>query len=717
MGEVNGSIPSTIDQQAWSSGRPRVMVVGGHQALAVSAGELLAGSSDAVILHAHNGEDALEKLGQIVPDLILTDITMPGMDGFELCRRIKQDGRFEQIPLVFVTTRAQQGDVLRGFAEGGADYIHEPISPDELLIRVSAHLTVSLQLRQVLSEMSGRVEQAERLAVQASHIKENFLARMSHELRTPLTTIIGNGEILAEKLRNTEDESVIRAVIHAGQCQLALVNDMLDLSRIESGQMAIEERPYNLNELFQEVDAMYRLRMRDVGLEWVVDQQHWEKYLLLGDVQRIKQILANLLGNALKFTDTGRVTMRLQRHEEQLILTVEDSGIGMSPETIEQLFQRFEQADGSIRRRFGGSGLGLSISQYLAELMGGTIDVSSRLGEGATFRLILPYRPSSEPAPAREQEPVNNNHDIRYHGKVLVVEDTPALQLLECRILQKMGIETATASNGEAAVASAGRENFDLILMDMQMPIMDGIEATRRLRAQGVHTPIVALTANVMQHHRDAFFQAGCDGFLAKPIDRNALRQILARYLNPDREPSQQEVQEAAVEKSGWRVLAVDDEPDVLSYYQTLLAPKKIIDWSELGVDDETDEETLPLRLDIAGSGEDGVRMLEASIAGGDPYSVILLDMRMPGGLDGLETASRIRSIDSESKIVFITAYMDYSLSDIRQQIGLNFEFLQKPARPEELIQLVLSLASSWGQYRELLRAHNLLKHSSVGIL
>lgn len=370
----------------------------------------------------------------------------------------------------------------------------------------------------------------------ANLAKDEFLASMSHELRTPLTSIIGNSEILFEQERNTERKELLQAIESAGRSQLALVNDILDMSKIESGKFTIEEQPYDLALLLKDIEQMFSTRIKDAGLNFAIEQQNHETYKLLGDGQRIGQILINLLSNAIKFTEQGSISLVTRlKGDNKLHFTLKDTGIGMSPAVLDRLFQRFEQADNSISRRFGGSGLGLFISINLAEMMGGTIDASSREGIGSIFELILPYRPTQvlvsaeQDTDSAESESVLNE---QLSGEILIAEDTLELQLLERRILQSMGLTVTIANNGQEAVELAKKQQFDMILMDMQMPVLDGIGATKTLRAAGNTTPIIALTANVMQKHRDAFGEAGCDGFLAKPIDKQMLRRTLKQHLN-----------------------------------------------------------------------------------------------------------------------------------------------------------------------------------------
>ena len=375
-------------------------------------------------------------------------------------------------------------------------------------------------------------KESEQEIIQANRAKDDFLASMSHELRTPLTSIIGNSELLAEAEVDLDKKKVIRAIEVAGRSQLALVNDVLDMSKIESGKFSIQEVPFDLATLIYDIEHMFELRARDAGLELAVELRSQEPYRLMGDGQRIGQVLINLIGNAIKFTNEGKVTLSIWSDQRYLNFVVEDTGVGISPEKMDSLFQRFEQADNSISRRFGGTGLGLFISETLSTLMGGIIDASSIEGKGSRFVLSLPYRQSTILVQLEQQiEQRNSVLSGGFEGRGLGAEDTPELQLLERRILESMGVKVEVANNGVEAVQMVTEHPFDLVLMDMQMPLMDGVEATRQIRAHNNQVPIVALTANVMEGHRVAFEEAGSNSFLSKPIDRQELRQVLAEFL------------------------------------------------------------------------------------------------------------------------------------------------------------------------------------------
>ncbi|MBT7308708.1 MAG: response regulator [Gammaproteobacteria bacterium] len=435
----------------------------------------------------------------------------------------------------------------------------------------------------VLSDISGRkaqetlLQQAKQDAEAANSAKDEFLASMSHELRTPLTSIIGNCELMAEQEVDEEKRRLIRTVVTSGQGLLALVNDILDMSKIESGKFTIDESHYDLSALLEDLRQLFSIRAQDAGIEFLVELREAQPYQLIGDGQRIGQILINLIGNAIKFTESGEVSLGVWSADGYLFFKVEDTGIGILPETMDQLFQRFEQADGSISRSFGGAGLGLYISDVLATLMGGHIDASSQVGKGSIFQLVLPYRPSETPVD-QPLESVDRATVLstKYRGRVLIAEDTPELQQLERRILESMGVDVVVASNGEEAIEQVRGQSFDLILMDMQMPVMDGIAATERLRAEGNLTPIVALTANVMQKHRDAFNQAGCSGFLSKPIDRHELGRFLSQYLSSN--------EKVATPPSTGRAVVADRETEVDDELMAIFAQSAVTNKAALMV-------------------------------------------------------------------------------------------------------------------------------------
>ncbi len=318
---------------------------------------------------------------------------------------------------------------------------------------------------------------------------------------------------------------------------MALVNDILDISKIESGKFTINEGPYNLQLLLFDLEQMLLIRAKERGIELKFELGSEEPWLLMGDVQRISQILVNLIGNAIKFTEDGWVKVKAGHQRKRLLFEVIDTGIGIPQDKQEILFQRYEQVGAETASQYGGSGLGLFISRNLATMMGGTITVDSSERSGSTFLLDIPYVPTEQHAEAVMMDvsartyPSADTSGELFEGEVLVAEDNLALQLLERRILEKCGIKVTVVGNGAEVIQALNDRTFDLILMDMQMPVMDGLITTQTLRESGITTPVIALTANVLPRHRKQFEEAGCDGFIAKPIDKEELFHALRKYL------------------------------------------------------------------------------------------------------------------------------------------------------------------------------------------
>ncbi len=389
------------------------------------------------------------------------------------------------------------------------------------------------ELSSSLEDMNENLEQRvmERTAEldRANQVKDEFLASMSHELRTPLTSIIGNTELLSEKVISSDVKDIVGSIQSAGNVQLNLINDILDISKIESGMFTIEEVAYDLAHLLEETHHILGDQAKDKGLSFVLNMQNDESHMLMGDPNRIRQVLINLIGNAIKFTDHGEVSLTTRVDNGWLYFIVKDDGIGMTETEQQGLFKKFQQVDGSISRRFGGSGLGLYISLNLAELMDGKVSAHSEKGRGSEFTFTIPYK-QSDRIISKASRPKKTTHD-QFIGSVLVVEDTKPIQLVVRRLLESMGVDVTIVENGKEAIDILESESFELIFMDMQMPVMDGIEATTTLRSRGVTTPIYALTANVFDKDRKKFEEAGCTGFLSKPVVKKELRSVVSLCL------------------------------------------------------------------------------------------------------------------------------------------------------------------------------------------
>jgi len=372
----------------------------------------------------------------------------------------------------------------------------------------------------------------------ATLAKSAFLATMSHEIRTPLNGVLGMAQAMAMSELTDQQRERLDVVRQSGEALLSILNDVLDISKIEAGKLELEAAEFDLGELVSSAHATFAATAEAKGLTFDLTVQPGACGVYIGDPVRVRQILYNLVSNALKFTDRGEVRVTASRAGGKLVLTVKDSGIGIAPEKLTTLFEQFKQADASTTRRFGGTGLGLSICRDLAEMMGGSVSVESALGEGATFRVELPLTRVARRA--KPPEPVAATPPAPAEGRairVLAAEDNGMNQLVLRTLLNQVGVEPVIVADGRAAVAAWEKEPWDLILMDVRMPVMDGLTATGVIRAREkaegrARTPIVALTANAMAHQVLEYKTAGMDDFVAKPIEASRLYTVVQAALD-----------------------------------------------------------------------------------------------------------------------------------------------------------------------------------------
>jgi len=375
----------------------------------------------------------------------------------------------------------------------------------------------------------------------ATQAKSEFLANMSHEIRTPLNGLLGMAELLHGTRLEQAQQRYCDAISAAGGALRDLLGDILDLSKIEAGKLAMECEDFDLARLLADLDAAYRELARARGNTFHAEVELAGHARLRGDALRLRQVLANLLSNAAKFTENGRIELGAQALAPRpgdtrmwLRFTVRDSGIGIAPQVLARLFRPFSQADGSTTRKYGGSGLGLAIVKHLVDLMGGSVEIDSAPGAGTHFRVELPFEPARLPAAAAPAPAARPGAAAGAALAVLLVEDNDLNQEVARAMLEAAGHRVELAANGAQAVAICAQRRFDCVLMDCQMPVMDGLEATRRIRAHEAETnaaraPIVALTANAMKGERERCLEAGMDDFLAKPFDATALLAAVAR--------------------------------------------------------------------------------------------------------------------------------------------------------------------------------------------
>lgn len=401
-------------------------------------------------------------------------------------------------------------------------------------------------LRDLNANLERKVTERTAELAAASAAKSQFLAHMSHEIRTPMNAVLGMTQLLKSEPLSEEQQESVEHILAAGQLLLSIINDILDFSRIEVGRLKLDAQPFDLVRVLDHITSLMRASARDKGLVLSVESSFDPASTLLGDALRLEQVLVNLIGNAIKFTEHGRVTIRVRSFgttpaSTSLRFEIEDTGIGIPPESLADIFTPFTQADSTINRRFGGTGLGLAISRQLVEIMGGELNVKSTPGEGSTFWFELTFQLTNQPfAPShRAQLPARQSPCLQ-HKRILIVDDSELNRKVVERRLLREGAQTTSVGDGAQALQCLQRtsEPFELVLMDMQMPVMDGLEATRMIRGElGLaHLPVIALSAGVLPEQREQARDAGCNDFVTKPIDLEELITVILRWTSPPKQ-------------------------------------------------------------------------------------------------------------------------------------------------------------------------------------
>lgn len=488
-------------------------------------------------------DDALASLTTHDFGLAILDSEMTGMSGAELSKHIRAVKHYAYLPIIFVTSQQNNDQtVLEGYETGAVDLLFKPLNP--YIVRSKVRVFVELKRQRHLMQLQLQELERLRIAAEAATVaKSQFLANMSHEIRTPLAAVMGFADLIAKgEVPEQEIDECASAIRRNGNLLLRLIDDILDLSMIEANRLEMEMEAYSLKELLTDIESTLAFKAREKGIQLHFFRPEFNVQGHIFDPIRMKQILLNIIGNAIKFTHrsdvdvTVEITPRCDTHD-LLSVKVKNGGDGFSKEQADRLFQPFTQADASVKRKFGGSGLGLIISRQLARAMGGDITIlSSEVGVGAEFEITAILERSTDTntllPPLRKVGFENLQMKTSFPGKkILAVDDARDNLILLEFFLRGADTHLTFAINGQEALDLCRNNKFDIILMDIQMPKMDGLEATKGIRLLGLKIPILALTAYANKTEYDKCRKAGCNDVLTKPLNKDNLLRAINYYL------------------------------------------------------------------------------------------------------------------------------------------------------------------------------------------
>jgi signal transduction histidine kinase len=525
--------------------KPKILIVDDRIKNIIVLEEMLA-DLDVSFIRAMSGEEAITRAQETDFALILMDVHMPGMDGFETVERIRQNPVNELLPIIYITAFYHEDYYrVKGIKTGAVDFITKPIIPDILIGKVIVFINLFKQRKNLQDEIMWRekiekdLKKAKEVAEDATRAKQKFLSTMSHEIRTPLNAIINTVNLLKDENPRSEQIESIEILKFSADHLLRIVNDILDYSKIDAGRFEFEKVEFEIRKLLQGVKQSFEYEVGQKKLQIDIHIDEKIPPVVFGDSIRLTQVLINLVGNSVKFTEKGQITVRTRlkkRHNSQIDLEFQviDTGIGIPEDKIDLIFESFTQASSSTTRKYGGTGLGLAITKKLVELQGGSITVTSKLGIGSTFCVILPFVVSDKTVLEDDGSKKATFHSLK-GLKVLVVEDNLVNQKIVAKYLMKWEASHDVAENGKIAVEKVRSGMYDVVLMDLHMPEMSGYEATLKIRAmEGKYfqdLPIIALTASVFLEDRDKIFKFGMSGFITKPFNPTELFWTISPFL------------------------------------------------------------------------------------------------------------------------------------------------------------------------------------------
>lgn len=506
--------------------------------------EALLQRDDINIITTTNPNEALRISWEMDIAIALVDVQMPEMDGFELVEILKSNPRTKGILIIFVTAISKETKyAVKGLNTGAVDYLYKPLDPYVTSAKVDSFIQLVRNEREIkkknqeLEAYQKELIKAKEQAEQGKRIKENFLANMSHEIRTPINGIIGLANLLGRTNLTAEQKEMINLLEISSDSLLGVINDILDLSKIESGKFKINRSDTDIVKICNSVVNLLRIRAIEKELDLITEFDSELPKLVLADSLRLNQILMNLIGNAIKFTIQGSVTLKTEILDRkgnnlQIRFSVIDTGIGIAKNNIDKIFETFEQADEQTTVKFGGTGLGLSIVKNLAKLKGGVLEVISEEGAGSTFSFTNWYEVLKDTVVVKK---MNKPHLGPFKGlRVLVAEDNPINKFLIVKILKDWEVNPDVVENGKDALDKLRDSDYDLILMDTFMPVMNGLDAIKLIREGFIkgkeNIPIITFSAAVLETDKQTAIDAGANDVVSKPFELEVLHEKITKY-------------------------------------------------------------------------------------------------------------------------------------------------------------------------------------------